>query len=231
MFTGGTRHLELLFKFGLGEGGTGVWAKRSGNAESPTEMLVLQVCWAAKYNQFSRLKLLVQHGVDLNTADRRHHRTPYELAVLNGNSEIADYLLAHGAKATAFTDADSFFAACMNADEARARTLLSQRPTLIQDLGKDRAELLQLAAEHDKRDAIRLMAELGFDLNEVQRTAVLHHAAMAGHLEMVQLLIELGADPTIRDTEFNARPIGWAEFSGKTMVVEFLKKWEEKPPS
>jgi hypothetical protein len=48
---------------------------------------------------------------------------------------------------------------------------------------------------------------------------------------MVQLLIELGADPTIRDTEFNARPIGWAEFSGKTMVVEFLKKWEEKPPS
>jgi ankyrin repeat protein len=86
--------------------------------------------------------------------------------------------------------------------------------------------LLQLAAEGDKRDAIRLMVKLGFDVNEVSRTAALHNAAMCGHLGMVKLLIELGADPSIRDAEFNGLPSGWAEFSGKTEVAEYLRAVE-----
>jgi ankyrin repeat protein len=87
--------------------------------------------------------------------------------------------------------------------------------------------LLQLAAESDKRDAVRLMAKLGFDLNERSRTTALHNAAMTGHLEMVKLLIELGADPLIRDTEFNAFPREWAQYSEKTEVAEYLKMLED----
>ena len=98
--------------------------------------------------------------------------------------------------------------------------------TLIEQLGDRRAELLQLAAERDKRDAVRLMADLRFDLNEIKRTTALHNAAMTGHLEMVKLLIELGADPTVRDTEFNARPLGWAQYSERAAVVEFLRQFE-----
>ena len=71
------------------------------------------------------------------------------------------------------------------------------------------------------------MAEFGFDLNELKRTTALHNAAMAGHLGMVQLLIELGADPRIRDTEFNARPIGWAKYNGQLEIVDFLKQFED----
>jgi len=70
------------------------------------------------------------------------------------------------------------------------------------------------------------MVELGFDVNEVSRTAALHNAAMCGQLEMVKLLIELGANPLIGDTEFNAYPRGWAEFNGKMEVVEYLKRFE-----
>ena len=95
---------------------------------------------------------------------------------------------------------------------------------LIDQLGERRAELLQLAAEGDKRDAVRLMSALGFDLNEVKRTTALHSAAYSGHLEMAKLLIELGADPTIRDTEFNAMPIGWARYNEQTEVAEYLKR-------
>jgi ankyrin repeat protein len=50
---------------------------------------------------------------------------------------------------------------------------------------------------------------------------------MAGHLGMVQLLIELGSDPRIRDTEFNARPIGWAKYNGQLEIVVFLKQFED----
>jgi ankyrin repeat protein len=228
MFTGGTRHLELLFQFGLGKGGGGVWFKRLGSQmASSAEMLQEQMGWAAKYNQKERLRLLVAHGVDVNRADNRLKRRPYELAVLNGHTEIAEFLLENGAERIAFNERDAFFAACLSGDGARARSLITANPKLIDELGDDRVELLQLAAERDRRAAIRLMVELGFDLNELRRTTALHNAAMSGHLEMVRLLIELGADPRIRDTEFNARPIGWAKYNGQREIVKFLKQFED----
>ena len=46
------------------------------------------------------------------------------------------------------------------------------------------------------------------------------------HLEMAKLLIGLGADPLIRDIEFNARPLGWAEYGKQTEVAEFLRQFE-----
>ncbi|HET6861958.1 MAG TPA: ankyrin repeat domain-containing protein, partial [Pyrinomonadaceae bacterium] len=63
--------------------------------------------------------------------------------------------------------------------------------------------------------------------NAVKRTAALHHAAMSGDVEMAKLLIELGADPLVRDAEFNAFPRGWAEFGEKREVAEFLRQFEE----
>jgi ankyrin repeat protein len=228
MFTGGIRHLELLFEYGLGKGGDGIWFQRLGDKMgTPREMLQQQMGWAAKYNQFERMKLLVEHGVDVNAADSRLQKTPYELAVLHGNKEIADYLLQHGAEKTLLSDLDDFATACLAADEPRARLLLDRKPDLINELGLRRAELLQLAAESDKSDAMRLMVKLGFDVNARCRTTALHHAAMGGHLEMAKLLIDLGADPSIRDTEFNAHPSGWAEYSEKTEVAEYLRSVEE----
>jgi ankyrin repeat protein len=228
MFTGGTRHLELLFEFGLGKGGDGVWFKRMGERlGTPAEMLQQQMGWAAKYNQIERMKLLVEHGVDVNKADSRLRKTPYELAVLHGNKEIADYLLEHGAEKTSLSEVDDFAAACLAGDESQARSLLDHIPELIRRLGWRRVELLQLAAESDKREAVRLMVKLGFDLNEVSRTTALHNAAMNGHLEMVKLLIELGANPLIRDREFNAFARGWAEYGEHKEVADYLKTFEK----
>jgi len=229
MFTGGTQHLELLFEFGLGKGGDGVWFKRLGDrGGTPAEMLQQQMGWAAKYNQIERLRLLVEHGVDVNKADSRLRKTPYELALFHGNKEIARYLLDHGAKPVSLSDLDAFSAACLTADAATARALLSKDPTLRERLGSRRAELLNLAAESNRIDAIRLMYELKFDLNEVKRTTAMHSAASGGHLELVKLLIDLGADPLIRDTEFHATPRGWAEYNNQKAVFEFLEQFDPK---
>ncbi len=163
MFTGGTRHLELLFDFGLGLNKNGIWSRRLGSLmDTPGEMLQQQLGWAAKYNQMDRMRLLVEHGADVNTADKRLHRTPYELALLHGNIEIANYLLAHGARQTTISELNAFAAACLSGDKAGARLLLVKNATLIAQLRERRVELLQLAAENDKREAVRLVKELGF---------------------------------------------------------------------
>ena len=227
MFTGGTAHLELLFEFGLGEKKKSIWVKRLGDLQgSPEEMLRQQMAWAAKYNQVVRLNLLIEHGVDVNAPDTRFQRTPHELALLNGNDEIAKLLIEHGAKKTDLNDIDAFSAACLNGDASQAKMLLQKDPTLLTRPGIERAELLNLAAESDKQNAVRLMVELGFDLNERKRTAPLHLAAAGGNLEMVKLLIELGADLSVRDEEFNATPLGWAEYGERNEVAEFLRSIE-----
>lgn len=228
MFTRGTRHLELLFEFGLGKGGGyGVWFKRLGDQlGTPSKMLDDQMGWAASNNHMDRVQLLVAHGVDVNSRDNRIGRPPYELALLNVNKEIAQYLLEHGATETSLDDLDAFAYACLAADADQARSLIAKDGKLVERLGDRRVELLQNAAGTDKRDAVRLMAELGFDVNEVKRTAALHDAAISGHLDMVKLLIELGADPLLRDTEFDGTPLGWARYGHQVAVVEFLEQFE-----
>ncbi len=37
------------------------------------------------------------------------------------------------------------------------------------------------------------------------------------------MLIDLGADPSIRDARFSATPLGWAEHFGRQAVADFLR--------
>ena len=54
----------------------------------------------------------------------------------------------------------------------------------------------------------------------------LHLAAQAGRREAVEALLELGADPTLRDGSTTAPPSGWAEFGGHAGVAELLRDAE-----
>ena len=51
---------------------------------------------------------------------------------------------------------------------------------------------------------------------------------LAGHADVVRLLLDAGADPTIRDSKHDSDAIGWATFFRRTDVIEMLKL---KPPS
>jgi len=66
------------------------------------------------------------------------------------------------------------------------------------------------------------MASVGFDVNTRRRTTALHTAAHNGHLHLAKVLVELGADPTIRDTEFNSTPLGWAQHGHQHDVAAYL---------
>jgi peptide-methionine (S)-S-oxide reductase len=50
----------------------------------------------------------------------------------------------------------------------------------------------------------------------------LHWAALRGRAEVVELLLERGADRSIRDTTYDGTPAGWAEHAGHTALAARL---------
>jgi hypothetical protein len=99
-------------------------------------MLQDQLLWAAEHNLIARVTLLLGHDADpdgpgfwLTGAERR---TAYQRAVLGGNTEIAELLLAAGARQTALDPAHEFISACLSVDRHRVDALIASDPTVLQ---------------------------------------------------------------------------------------------------
>jgi len=127
--------------------------------------------------------------------------------VLHGNLAIAGLLAEAGADPTAVVPTARFIGACLAADTSAANSALASDPGLLARVMQDRTDLVARAAMLGRPDAIRLLVRLGFDLNARRHCT----RRTSGNLAMVTLLIELGADPTIVDTEHNSTPKGWAD--------------------
>ena len=52
----------------------------------------------------------------------------------------------------------------------------------------------------------------------------LHLAAQSGHVATIELLLEAGADPTLRDSLYQGRPESWAEHGGQKAAHRLLVK-------
>jgi len=227
-------HLKILFEYGLGQDKGGPWYKRLGEQlRSPDKLLVEELWSAARNNYFERVKLLVEHGTDVNTPGFRDGRTPYEAAVRAGNLELAEYLAENGAKRTSLSEEEAFAAACISGRREEALEAIRRDSKLLERIGLHRRiELLHRAVEGRHPEGIRLMAELGFELSGKTKhdnvgmlleTTPLHNAAWIGDLEMVKLLIELGAEIDARDQNYNATPLGWAVYNNQMNVAEYLR--------
>jgi ankyrin repeat protein len=226
-------HLQLLFEFGLGTGDPGPWEARLGpRAASVADYLLLNLEWAADRGWRDRVQLLLDHGVD--PSGRSHYRADddlslYELAEAAGNREIAELLVAAGAEHRELGPVERLVAACMRADRAEVEALATEE--LVRRAEHDRAPLAY-AAMLGRRDAVRLMLDVGFDINVLgggpgpmrgaaQGTA-LHAAAFQGDVELVRDLLAWGADPTILDPAFQSTARGWAESAGQQQIVDLL---------
>ena len=58
----------------------------------------------------------------------------------------------------------------------------------------------------------------------------LHLAVMQGHVDVVRLLLQAGADPSIRDSKHDSDAIGWAEFFKRREIVRILSHAVESSP-
>lgn len=223
-------HLKLLFEYGLGKDQGGPWFTRffqhwpyASAPRSPSDILSYQLRWAISANYFDRVKLLVENGADVNGISQypAGARAPYAEAVYHGHQEIADYLLAKGAKriAIVLSKTEEFRIACYRDDADRVRELVANDPSLLQGA----EELLTELAEGGCSNSVRSLVELGVDVNgKAGGESPLWCAARGGHLDTVKLLVELGADMHARNPCYDSPPLGAANYKGHRHVVEYL---------
>jgi len=232
-FTPDDTWLEILFDHGLGAGDGGPWAARlEGRQATPPAMLEDLLLAAASLGFAHRVELLLAHGVDPDGDGTRHpvyrDHTPLGHAVRNGSTRVAELLRAAGATEPDLEPAEALLAAAMRGDGDAVRQALAAEPGLAaQAIARD-PERIATAAELGRLDAIRLLVEIGLDVNAGGRTA-LHEAAYHGNREVADALLALGADPDRRDRGYGATPSGWADHAGYADLAAFLASRETPP--
>ncbi|GAB3746485.1 ankyrin repeat domain-containing protein [Microlunatus parietis] len=247
-------HLELLFAYGLGTGDRpGPWRERMGDVhQGPAGKLRVQLRWAIEHRFADRVRLLAANGVDVRSP-YEDGRTPLGIAELYGGPDVIAALREAGVdQPTAENPADALVAAVFRADRSAVEALARDHPEAVEAIRGPRGRnLLPWAASADGRsETVRLLVGLGLDVNSLGRSDVpvdggwretgwgqagaergghtaLHEAAYRGDADLVRTLLDLGADPTLTDTNHNATALGWAEHAAsegqdRTAVITLL---------
>jgi ankyrin repeat protein len=81
-----------------------------------------------------------------------------------------------------------------------------------------------LACRNGHTGVARYLLEQRADVNARGFLAAtgLHWAAISGHTQTVEFLLEAGADRTLRDERFDADALGWAREGGHDAVIALL---------
>ncbi|CAN5396688.1 hypothetical protein BH09VER1_BH09VER1_08590 [soil metagenome] len=104
------------------------------------------------------------------------------------------------------------------------------------------SELIRKASQKEKENALsvafryaqiataEIILDSGIELGREMMDfgTPLHHAAFYGHLELCDWLLKRGADPTIRDSQWEGTPAGWAHYNKHPELSEFLKEAESR---
>jgi ankyrin repeat protein len=175
-------------------------------------------------NQHAAMRLLIERGADLNCRDFPDNAAPLHFAAAHGDLETVRLLVEAGADVDGKGDDYAVgvlgWATCFKeVRENVAAYLLSHGATLNlwTAIALDRPHELRAMIA---RDPSLLAARM--TRNQHRRTP-LHHAAAKNRLRMVQLLLELGADPNATDaTGATALTTASQERAEQTIVSALL---------
>ena len=124
-----------------------------------------------------------------------------------------DELIHHGSEIAAMRDlyralaaADPVVTAAERGDRAAVEARLGEDPSLRS------SPLVTDMAARERWDVVRMLVDLGFDVTASGGITALHYAAAHGEREIVELLLEHGADPRAKDTEYELDAAGWADY-------------------
>jgi ankyrin repeat protein len=155
---------------------------------------------AALRNRHDAIRLLIARGADLNTREFPDNATPLHFAAAHGDLETLRLLVEAGADVEGTGDDHGVgvlgWATCFRDTRTDVATYLLDHGAGLN---------LWSAIALDRTDDVRAMIarrpallSTRMTRNQHRRTA-LHHASFKNRLRMVKLLLDLGADPRVRD--------------------------------
>jgi hypothetical protein len=200
--------------------------------------LDLPLSWAASSNRVEYVRLLLGAGADPGTRTLGG-TTPLENAIDHGHTQVVDLLAEHGIVPQALWT----YAACGRLDLVRASfdadgrlrpDAAASRPNpaavfpippripATSDPEEIMAEAFVHACQHGRTEVVRWFLDLGVsaDVAPYPGRTGLHWAIMHSQLEVARLLLERGADPSIRDELFQAD-------AGAMLHVFFATRWHD----
>jgi len=161
--------------------------------------------------QLPLIDLLCDYGADANGAIRT--------AAVYAEFEAVNALIRRGARIDL-----SIAAALGHVEEAR-RLLPNADP-------EDRHWALALASQFGHLEIVRMLLDAGEDPNRYNplgghsQSTPLHQAAVAGHPDVVRILVERGARLDWKDTLWQATAAEWARHEGRTEIEAYLRAQE-----
>lgn len=205
-----------------------------GHLAEPKHLLEDVLVFAADSDdRAERVTLVLRHGVDPDGRGTQHPALeglrPIERAHVYGARRNFDLLLAAGARPPQTDPIDRLVGLCMQGNRAAVQHELSLDPTLAAAAIERHPGLLIDAAERGNAEGVMLLAEIGYDVNQLRiGQAALHLAAFNGNHELCELLLRLGADPNLEDNAFHAPASGWARHAHHDELASRLKDAERQ---
>ena len=168
--------------------------------------------------QVALTETLLDFGASIDGVGEGAWTSPLMTALVFGYTDTAQALARRGARV------DTISAAAGLGRVEDVRRLLPQATAA------ERHTAMALAAQHGHAEIVRTLLDAGDDPNRYNpkgthaHSTPLHQAVAGGKGDDVRLLIERGARVDIRDTIYNATPLGWAEYCAQPEIAAYLRE-------
>lgn len=201
--------------------------------------------WAATEGYTAIADALMDHHADPG-AKSTSYRTPLQEAIMQGHESVALALIARGAPITDSDDEDwtPLHESCYGhsggpkAHSARVRIarLLLDRGADVDAVTADKnwmgmpmlcgATPLLLSTITNKVESASLLVERGANLRAYNKGGemTIHVAAIRGHLDFINLILDAGIEVDIRDPRLNETPLHKAASQNKLLATMLLLK-------
>ncbi|MDQ2943900.1 MAG: ankyrin repeat domain-containing protein [Candidatus Dormibacteraeota bacterium] len=190
---------------------------------SEVEQAVVDELVGNAHGNLARVQeLLNAHPTALNRR-ATWNESAVEAATQMGNKPILELLIARGAPV-------DFFTACVLGHVEDVAAELATNPERAGTRGVHELPALYFAAIGGSRAIAERLLAAGADVNaRAEAAGPIHGAVMGGDPEMVRLLLERGADPTLPDYQ-GRNPRRLAEDIGRQDLASLFEKSRRPPP-